>query len=806
MLASPRSMTALLKAAVVGVLMLSLLNAVPSTARPFKYRSYIQMVEYLKELNATYPEILRVYVAQDKYNLPYPKELTCIGDDDTGELVPCQHFVVHITNHSTLAANPTRPQVFFSGALHGDERIGPITTIEMIAMVAKFATAFAHPDSPDTAALKATASLHTQRWLHHLVNTRDVVITPMTNAYGYSHDQRTELAIDPNRDYNYMRHGEHCMQTMTSRVVNEIWRDHMFQLAITFHGGMRAISYEWGSPNHNQPDNAHRSQKSPDDAAQAQLSNTLALYAGAFADKTLYPTGTMNDVVYGVTGGMEDWGYAASWENQFVPDDEHKPFKPCKPSTFGGYDEAKTVYNNLTHRAFNILVETSNDKHPMEKNLGRFEDLYSTELDFYTATKGVPSLGHVTQNVRVALMLIDMVEPYIRWVHAPLELPTVEESFENDAIADMFPSANLFVADKEELTSLGCGGYALSSAHVAACNTTECAIEHDGTKPLKLQLAWEVLGAISVDKTKVQLATDPSFSDDAIVWESAIQKGKTRRFFELPEQDATGAIVENPLFVSCLDLSAQKTRKLFARAVAVVDQNWKKQAAKGSDEPSPHIPAQSHYVNARTNPKWSEEWNGRRIQGTLNWFSPTIQVTVETTGAYSSPATPKSSGSESSDQDDIEEEEEDQGEIAVEPDFQVTKAPVPTKTLAPATTSPPETAPVTTSPPATSEVKKNQTSAGVLKTDLRVNDNTSSLLGYGYLTLGLGGLIIMLTLTYLYKRVFRSKRRAYMNINRQNGPQRSARPARSANNQEDDEEDDDDEEEDDDDVGTHKHV
>jgi hypothetical protein len=488
-------------------------------ARSFKYRSYGEMAAYLLELNASYPELLRVEVAQDKYGLPYPPELTCGTDAVTGEEVPCKHYVVHMTNHSTLAAHADRPQVFFSGALHGDERIGPITTIEMIALVAKLATAYARPESHEATELKEAggASLHTQRWVHHLVNTRDVVITPMTNAYGYAHDKRTELDLDPNRDYNYMRSGAQCMQTMTSRVVNEIWREHLFQLAITFHGGMRAISYEWGSPNHYSPSNAHRSQKSPDDAAQVQLTHTLAVFAGAFRDQKLYPTGTMNDIVYGVTGGMEDWGYAASWENDFVSeegDGAHKPFQPCEPTTFGGYPTNKTVYNNATHRAFNILVETSKSKHPTEDELGRFEDLYHGELDFFSTKKGVPVLGHVSQNVRLALMLLDMVQPYLRWVDAAGELPTKEQ--EASAVtSDSFPSASLFVEDSKQLASMGCGGFAAESIQVASCNSTDCRITLQAGKPLKLQVAWEVLGAITVDKTRVELASDAAFTKDS---------------------------------------------------------------------------------------------------------------------------------------------------------------------------------------------------------------------------------------------------------------------------------------------------
>ena len=32
--------------------------------------------------------------------------------------------------------------------------------------------------------------------------------------------------------------------------MNELWRENLFQLAITFHGGMESITYEWGSYNH----------------------------------------------------------------------------------------------------------------------------------------------------------------------------------------------------------------------------------------------------------------------------------------------------------------------------------------------------------------------------------------------------------------------------------------------------------------------------------------------------------------------------------------------------------------------------
>jgi hypothetical protein len=46
----------------------------------------------------------------------------------------------------------------------------------------------------------------------------------------------------------------------------------------------------------------------------------------------------------------------------------------------------------------------------------------------------------------------------------------------------------------------------------------------------------------------------------------------------------------------------------------------------------------------------------------------------------------------------------------------------------------------------------------------------SSLQGFGFIVLGSGGLVIVATLAFLYKRVFRSKRQQYMNINNQRLP------------------------------------
>ncbi|TYZ60972.1 hypothetical protein PybrP1_005327 [[Pythium] brassicae (nom. inval.)] len=799
------------------LVLLPLVALVAAARTPFKYRSYDEMASYLQELATKYPEVVRLSVAQETYTLPAPKKLTCGATSE-----PCKHFVVHLTNHSTLP-DARRPEVFISGALHGDERVGPTTTVELIAFLADGATAYARGERGD-AQVAAT-----RRWLHELVNMRSVVLTPMTNAFGYAHNVRGELGVDPNRDYNYLREPHECMTTMTSRVVNEIWREHLFQLAITFHGGMRAVSYEWGSPDHYLRHNRQRSEKSPDHRAQARLAALLAGYAGAFADGELYPTGTMNDVVYGVTGGMEDWAYAASWENAFERDGAQKPFQPCKPATFGGYPAEKTMYNNLTHRAFNMLIETSNDKQPTETTLGAVEDIYAAELDYFRAQPGFKA-GHVTQNVRLALMMIEMVQPYVRWVGAGS--PAATDGLEPEA----FRPASLYVESAEELTAMGCGGFAAETAAVASCSSTTCRVPRaNGSEVAKIQLAWEVLGAFIVNKTHVELSTSADFKAEAIVHKSTVQTGTTRRAFAFTasEEDTENTdTLGTSLFVACVDLKAAYGKQLFVRAVTTVDQDWASQGV-GDEAPSPRIPPQSHVVNARTNPSWDAEWNGHRVQGSLDWYSSVITVEIEdaqestnttasvTLPAADSAATAKKndtagSGSRSHaktsglkmtpspklsaavaagvapssfhDDDDIDSyfvsEVEHTDKSAGDDDDvrgdndgvrddnasnsgkqEDARTPVPT-------TAKPRGAPSPTL------VTKNEMLSANANAETKSEAQSSSLRSFGLLVIGSGGLVILVTLAFLYRRVFRSRRQHYMNINSQRqGMQQQQQPA-----------------------------
>ncbi|KAG2966744.1 hypothetical protein PC128_g26928, partial [Phytophthora cactorum] len=247
-------------------------------------RSYGEIVEYLLELETKYEDYAEVFSVQDKYDLPKYKEVNCTRNDKT---VPCEQYVIKITDEATLP-DPERPELIFSGAVHGNERVGPQVVVALAELL-----------------LSHASRTGGNPWLKHLVKTRTIVIVPTANAYGYNHNVRRELDVDPNRDFPYnLGDDKECMVTTAARALNELWRDHLFQLGITFHAGMECITYEWGGKNHVKV--SGKSDKSPDNLSQQQLSRIMSRFGGKFEESgQYYSDGTMNDVVYAVDGGME---------------------------------------------------------------------------------------------------------------------------------------------------------------------------------------------------------------------------------------------------------------------------------------------------------------------------------------------------------------------------------------------------------------------------------------------------------------------------------------------------------------------
>ena len=105
--------------------------------------------------------------------------------------------------------------------------------------------------------------------------------------------------------------------------------------------------------------------------------------------------GSSNDVVYPVHGGMEEWGYAASWFNQHNP--VHTVPAACDHNQ-------SVVVTPTSHRCLTFLVETTDIKTPVQKLLGDSARLFATP---------VPKEGqYVPIVMRQALALMEAVRPY----------------------------------------------------------------------------------------------------------------------------------------------------------------------------------------------------------------------------------------------------------------------------------------------------------------------------------------------------------------------------------------------------------
>lgn len=84
-------------------------------------------------------------------------------------------------------------QVYISGALHGDERLGPHASYYLIELL--------------------VTGYGIDPYITNLLKTREIIITPMTNAPGFNFNQREERmagvglnyakSVDINRDFPY---------------------------------------------------------------------------------------------------------------------------------------------------------------------------------------------------------------------------------------------------------------------------------------------------------------------------------------------------------------------------------------------------------------------------------------------------------------------------------------------------------------------------------------------------------------------------------------------------------------------------
>ena len=225
-----------------------------ASAKKYKSLSMEEIVDEMKSLASLYPQLVTYTTAQEKYNLPS----TCIGEDHVG----CYNHILIISDSKIYAskkaarkARRERPDVFLSGALHGNERVGPVAMIEVAKLLVTAASCqsdlVVNVDGFNVCEEEWYSKYDEQQvaWLARLVSTRRIVIVPAANSNGYYLNSRNEGSVDPNRDFPFDQRAEdengvsgNCMRTIAARTINELFLDHLFQSKYFVSTCIKAVS------------------------------------------------------------------------------------------------------------------------------------------------------------------------------------------------------------------------------------------------------------------------------------------------------------------------------------------------------------------------------------------------------------------------------------------------------------------------------------------------------------------------------------------------------------------------------------
>ena len=124
----------------------------------YKKLDYAEMRAKLTDLAEKFPGVIKLETAEDKLDIPYLIDCSStIGDK-------CVLDIVTLTDFASPPED--KVQVYISGALPGNERIGPHAAFYLIEYFA--------------------SNYGRDPYLTNLLRTREIVITPMTNTYGFA--------------------------------------------------------------------------------------------------------------------------------------------------------------------------------------------------------------------------------------------------------------------------------------------------------------------------------------------------------------------------------------------------------------------------------------------------------------------------------------------------------------------------------------------------------------------------------------------------------------------------------------------
>ena len=94
--------------------------------------------------------------------------------------------------------------------------------------------------------------------------------------------RRLEQHIDVNRDFpfDYKQGPYTCLRSETSRAIQKLFSHNLFVATITFHGGSRSISYDWGYYY-----NKKLKSRAPDYFAMKDIAESMNRFSGVFCER-----------------------------------------------------------------------------------------------------------------------------------------------------------------------------------------------------------------------------------------------------------------------------------------------------------------------------------------------------------------------------------------------------------------------------------------------------------------------------------------------------------------------------------------
>jgi len=150
------------------------------------------------------------------------------------------------------------------------------------------------------------------------------------------------------------------------------------------------------------------SSETPDATAYKVIARFLQLAAGESDSSYWYPqTGPHTDMIYWIRGGIQDWLYAATFEQPGNAQNGEVDAKHPIAVHCPGYPDAKLDYRkHVNLRALSWLVETDDNKHVPEAEFGSIAEFFDNS-DKHA--------GQLPRNMRLTLKMFEMADPGIRF-------------------------------------------------------------------------------------------------------------------------------------------------------------------------------------------------------------------------------------------------------------------------------------------------------------------------------------------------------------------------------------------------------